>query len=180
MPSELKRAQAARTWRHSLVLRVRWDAAEHHHEEQGPTSPSDPISGATLASAHPAGKDLTASAPKVSYFIQSSSPVPRALLLWQRYLGKLQLSAPFIWAALSAWQVALFLKCVLFIPASSRSGSHSLAAVRVCSIAQSDSLWSGSWSSHFPLFPGKYGKLGLKLHHLGFFWHPISCGAADF
>ncbi|CAM9817891.1 unnamed protein product, partial [Bubo scandiacus] len=31
----------------------------------------------------------------------SSSPVPRALLLWQFYLGKLQLSVPFIWAALA-------------------------------------------------------------------------------
>lgn len=74
----------------------------------------------------------------------SSSPVPRALLLWQLYLGELQLSVPFIWAALSGWQVALVFKVrvvlpkFIFFPVTCGS-SRRLAVGKFCGVPDSGS-----------------------------------------
>ena len=87
-------------------------AAEHQHDARAPTSPSCPVSKAITTSAHPhRERPRGFGSEKCPCLSPSSSPVPRALLLRQFYLGKLQLSVPFVWAALSGWQVALFFKC---------------------------------------------------------------------
>lgn len=131
------------------------------------------------------GKDLTDLGPKAPCLSPVSLPVLRALWFWRFHLGRLQLAVLFVWAALSAWQVALVSACssskIRFLPGET-PGPRGLAAATFCSIpvAFRSSRWSRPCLLELPhpASPGAYGKAGLQIGHLGFFLHPISCGSA--